>query len=229
MPRTLALLLGILLALWPAHADDATSPPAFSPRSLEQFSQGDVIYNAPVPSAPASHVLDQAGVILPEVGQRLSARLVAARTQGVQVYVATIPTLGDRPSKQSERLEKLATKWCVAWTPGSVGALLLFDDESGLMTVVTSKEAEKRFTTFLLEKEFREALATIPASSISREKLERSAEMVTVTLCRLEAQAAKAERRQFFGNLIMGVLALIGVGLAIFSAVASPKTSQPAE
>ena len=185
--------------------------------------------DAPLPPAPASHILDQADVILPDVEARLSARLLAARTQDVWVYVATIPSLKVLPSKQAERLEKLANEYCAAWTPGRVGALLLFDDEGGLMTVVTSKEAEKRFTAFLLEKEFREALAKIPPSAISREKLERSGWIVVETLCRLEAEAAKSDRRQLIGNLIMGALALVGIGLAIFSALAGPQPAPAAE
>lgn len=205
MPRCLALAFGLLLATLPARAE-------------ETF---------PVPPAPASHVLDQAAVILPEVVARLSARLVAAKAEGVQVYVATVPSLKVLPSKQSERLEKMANSYCTAWAGQSVGAVLLFDDEGGLMTVVTSKAAEKRFTTFLLEKAFREELAKIPPSAISREKLERSGWIVVDTLARLEKEAARRDRSQLIGNVIMGALALLGVSLAIFSAVSGTSTPPP--
>ncbi len=208
-PRFLCawLLLVMGLAGWPAAGADAPTP---------------------IPPAPASHILDQADVILPDVEARLSARLIAAKAQKVEVYVATVPSLKVLPSKQSERLEKLAAEYCAAWVPRTVGALLLFDDEGGLMTVVTSKKAEERFTSFLLEKEFREALATIPPSAISREKLERSAWIVVETLCRLEAEAAKADRRQLIEGLVMGTLALLGIGLAIYSAVSGAKASPAA-
>ena len=200
MLRTTALLLGILLATLPARADER-----------------------PVPPAPASHVLDQADVILPDVEARLSARLVAARLQGVEVFVATVASLGVPPSKQASELEKLANKYCVAWSARKIGALLLFDDEGGLMTVVTSKEAETRFTSFLLEKEFREGLAKIPPDAISRVKLERSGTIVVETLSRLQAEASKSDRTKFIGNTIMGSLALLGIGLAVLSALSGSK------
>ena len=200
MLRTTALLLGILLATLPARADER-----------------------PVPPAPASHVLDQADVILPDVEARLSARLVAARLQGVEVFVATVASLGVPPSRQSAELEKLANKYCLAWSARKIGALLLFDDEGGLMTVVTSKEAEARFTSFLLEKEFREGLAKIPPDAISRVKLERSGTIVVETLSRLQAEASKSDRTKFIGNTIMGSLALLGIGLAVLSALSGSK------
>ena len=183
----------------------------------------------PLPPAPASHILDQADVILPDVEARLSARLVAARAQHVWIYVATIPSLKVLPSKQSERLEKLANEYCAKWIPNNVGAVLLFDDEGGLMTVVTSKKAEERFTSFRLEKEFREGLAKIPPSSISREKLERSGWIIVETLSRLEVEAAKNDHRQLIGNIIMGVFALVGIGLAIFSAISDSKPAPVVE
>lgn len=215
MPRPFALPAGWLRATLLCAIALAASPGARA--------------DEPLPPVPASHVLDQADVILPDTEARLSTRLVAAQAQKVWVYVVTIPSLKVLPSKQAERLEKLANDYCTAWTPDRIGALLLFDDEGGLMTVVTSKEAEKRFSSFLLEKEFREGLAKIPPSAISREKLERSAWIVVETLSRIEAEAAKSDRRQLIGNLVMGALALLGIGLAIFSAVTGPKPAPAAE
>jgi hypothetical protein len=96
------------------------------------------------------------------------------------------------------------------------------------MTVVTSKKAEERFTTFLLEKEFREGLAKIPPDVISRVKLERSGIVVVETLSRLQAEAVKSDRTKLIGNIVMGSLALLGIGLAIMSALAGDKPT-PAE
>jgi len=206
MFRRLVLSFGLFFAALPGFAEDA-------PVSA-------------IPPAPVSHILDQADVILPEVKARLSTRLVAAKAQAVEVFVVTVPSLKVLPSKQSERLEKLASEYCTAWAGKNVGAVLLFDDEGGLMTVVTSKTAEKRFTAFLLEKEFREALAKIPPSAISREKLERSGWIVVETLSRLETEAARRDRSQLIGNIVMGALALLGLSLAVYSAV-SGGASKP--
>ena len=183
------------------------------------------------PPIPASHILDLGNVFLPETAKRLSAELTDAQEKGVGVYVVTIPSLKVLPSKQSERLEKLANEYATAWLPKQPGAVLLFDDEGGLMTVVTSKRAEERFSSFILEMEFRQALAKIPPASISREKLQRSATIVAETLSKLEINAAKAERRQWLSNLLMGLLAVAGVGLAVFSYLSgsntTPATKEP--
>jgi len=221
MRRAPALFLGLLLSTLPASAQEPASDlvPNLPPPQVDQN---------PIPPAPASHVLDQADVILPDVEARLSAQFLAARLKGVEVYVVTLPSLGVPPSKQSSELESRATRYCAAWSPKSVGALLLFDDEGGLMTVVTSKKAEERFTTFLLEKEFREGLAKIPPDVISRVKLERSGIVVVETLSRLQAEAVKSDRTKLIGNIVMGSLALLGIGLAIMSALAGDKPT-PAE
>jgi len=184
-----------------------------------------------VPPIPPSHILDLGNVFLPETSKRLSAELADAQEKGVGVYVVTIPSLKVLPSKQSERLEKLANEYATAWLPKQPGAVLLFDDEGGLMTVVTSKRAEERFSSFILEMEFRQALAKIPPAAISREKLQRSATIVAETLSKLEINAAKAERRQWLSNLLMGLLAVAGVGLAVFSYLSgsnnTPATKEP--
>jgi hypothetical protein len=221
MRRAPALFLGLLLSTLPASAQEPASDlvPNLPPPQVDQ---------QPIPPAPASHVLDQADVILPDVEARLSAQFLAARLNGVEVYVVTVRSLGVPPSKQSSELESRATRYCAAWCPKSVGALLLFDDEGGLMTVVTSKKAEERFTTFLLEKEFREGLAKIPPDVISRVKLERSGIVVVETLSRLQAEAVKSDRTKLIGNIVMGSLALLGIGLAIMSALAGDKPT-PAE
>ena len=218
MLRTAVLILGVLLAALPARAQQSPTAELVAPVEVTS-----------IPPAPASHVLDQADVILPDVEAKMSARLLAARLQGAAVYVVTVSSLRVPPSQQAEALEKLAGKYCAAWSPKQVGALLLFDDEGGLMTVVTSKEAEERFTAFLLEKEFREGLAKIPGDAISRVKLERSGIIVADTLARLQSEAAKGDRTKLIGNLVMGLLAVLGIGLAILSALSGPKAAAAQE
>ena len=218
MLRTAVLILGVLLAALPARAQQSPTAELVAPVEVTS-----------IPPAPASHVLDQADVILPDVEAKMSARLLAARLQGAAVYVVTVSSLRVPPSQQAEALEKLAGNYCAAWSPKQVGALLLFDDEGGLMTVVTSKEAEERFTAFLLEKEFREGLAKIPGDVISRVKLERSGIIVADTLARLQSEAAKGDRTTLFGNIVRGLLAVLGIGLAILSALSGPKAAAAQE
>ena len=72
---------------------------------------------------------------------------------------------------------------------------------------------------------FRQALAKIPPAAISREKLQRSATIVAETLSLLEVDAAKADRRQWLSNLFMGLLAVVGVGLAVYSYLSGPTAT----
>ena len=52
-----------------------------------------------------------------------------------------------------------------------------------------------------------------------------SAYFVADTLIPLQTKWAKDTRRQRIANLIMSTVALLGVGLAVFSALAKPKTA----
>lgn len=178
----------------------------------------------PIPPAPAGFILDQAGVLLPEATARLSARLTTARASDVYVYVVTFRTLGVLPSKQEERLHFLAKDFAKSWAADKVGAMLLFDDEGGLMTVQFNPETDHRFATFAVEAALREPLGKIQQSGLARDKLEQSAYVIADTLIPLQEKWSKENHRQRIGNFIMGTIALLGIGLIIFSVLNKPKT-----
>ena len=177
-----------------------------------------------VPPAPVSFVLDQASVFQPEAAARLSNRLTTARTSEVYVFVVTFRTLSVPASKQLAKLELLAKSFAKDWLREKVGAVILFDDEGGLMTVEFSSETDQRFAGFAVEAAVKEPLGKIQQSGIARDKLEQSAYFVADTLIPLQNKWAKDTRRQRIANLIMSTVALLGVGLAVFSALAKPKT-----
>ncbi len=177
-----------------------------------------------VPPAPAGLILDQAGVFQTETAARLSARLLAARATDVHVYVVTFRTLGVPPSKQQDKLHTIATDYMKAWASEKVGAILLFDDEGGLMSVDFSAETNRRFAGFAVEAAVKEPLGIIQESGLARDKLERSALFVADTLVPLQAKWMKDTRRQLIANVVMGTVALLGLGLALFSALCKPKT-----
>jgi hypothetical protein len=170
-------------------------------------------------------ILDQAHVFLPEAASRLSARLLAARAENVYVYVITIASLKVPSSKQMDRLDEVAQEYSEAWTPRAVGAVILFDDEGGLMNVLASAETDRRFASLAVEMALKGSVAKAQESGLAREKLELSAEIVVDTLCRLQADATKAAHRNWIGNLIMGIVAVLGIGLAVLSATGRPKPS----
>ena len=182
-----------------------------------------------IPPAPAGMIFDQAHVLQPEAAARLSARLVAARAQGVDVYVITLPSLRVPSSKQLERLDEVAKEYSEAWTPRNVGAVIIFDDEGGLMTVLLSPETDRRFASFAVEMELKAPLFEIQKTGLARDKLERSAQLIVETLKKFQTDATKSAHRQWIANAIMSIIALIGIGLAVLSAAARPKPVPPGD
>ncbi len=221
-PPASRLLLPLLAALGlllpaPAPADD---PPAAPPAPATPAPPP----REPVPPAPAGHLLDRAHVLLPEAAARLSARLTASAAADVHVYVVTFRSLGVPPSQQHDRLQELSKDYLKAWAPHQVGAVILFDDEGGLMTVDLSQETDLRFASFAVEVALREPLAKTQESGLARDKLEQAAQVVLETLGQRQAKWAKDTHRQRISNLIMGAVALLGLGLAVFSALGQPQS-----
>ena len=207
-----AALLAALALLLPAPADETPAVPAPP--------------HEPVPPAPAGQILDQAHVLLPEIAARLSAKLASARALDVHVYVVTVSSLRVPSSKQLERLEEIAKDYSDTWNKRTIGAVILFDDESGLITLELSKPTSERFTTFAVEDVLRTPLGEAQKSGLARDKIERFGEITAVALSRLQEDYLKETHRARIGNLIMGGIALLGIGLTIFSAVA--KSNGPA-
>ncbi len=187
--------------------------------------EGPQVEKELLPPPPAGMILDSAHVLLPEALARLSSKLVSARTEKVAVYVVTVSTLNVPSSKQAERLDQLATEYAEGWLASTVGAVIIFDDQGGLMTVQLSPETNNRFPSFAIELELKGSLSKAQESGLAREKLERSANIVAETLGRHQADTAKVGRRNFIGNFIMSVVAIIGLGLAIMSSMSGPKSS----
>ena len=228
--RTFAVaLFAVLLALLSLPS----APAAEDPLSVNPTNTPSIIPPAPhdpVPPAPAGLILDQAQVLRPEAAARLTARLDAARAADVHVYVVTFRTLGVPPSKQEDKLHTLAKDFAKAWTPKKVGAILLFDDEGGLMAVEFSPETDSRFAGFAVEAALKEPLTKIQETGLAREKLEQSAYVVADALVPLQAKWLKDTHRQHIASLIIGTVALLGIGLAIVSALGKPAAAsgQPA-
>lgn len=115
----------------------------------------------------------------------------------------------------------MAKRYANAWLPNSPGAVIVFDDETGLMSMEASKEAIRRFSEVSMHFKLTDAFGHSHESGLSRERLEKAALATADVLTDLEAQYERERRRQMVANIIMGILAVAGVILAIRSVVAA--------
>jgi hypothetical protein len=96
---------------------------------------------------PESHVLDQAGVLAAKEVERVSPALMdVAKSTGVNVYLVTTKETPKKDLPSRERIELFANKLLADWVGRGVGALLVYDHETGLVSIATSKATDERFT-----------------------------------------------------------------------------------
>ena len=229
MPPTARTFAAALFAAFVALLPVPSTPAADSlDINIQPNPVADSVPREPIPPAPAGHILDQAQVLLPEATARLSTRLTSAKAVETQIYVVTVRSLKVPSSKQLARLQSLAKDYSAAWLSHDVGAIILFDDESGLVTLELSKETDKRYGGFAVEEELKRPLGEAAKIGLARDKVERFAEVTVEVLTRLQTTFLKEAHRQLIGNLIMGAIALLGVGLAVFSALDKPKAAAAA-
>lgn len=218
-------LLAVWLGVFPAGralAQQDTGP-AFTGELAKPL-----VDELPMLPTPAGMLLDEANVFQPAKAAELAAVLQGARDRDVWVYVLTVPTLRVTASQQRAALEALAKRYVKAWLPAKSGAMILFDDESGLVTIEMSAEATRRFSEILLQIEMVEPVGKAQLEGLSREKLEKVSRVVADVLSRLQAKHREEIRRQRVANTIMAVLALFGVALLIRSATAAGQKPEPA-
>jgi hypothetical protein len=185
---------------------------------------------APISAPPQNHIQDSAHVLLPEAAARVSRELVdKAQTGSTYIYVVTVASLNVLPSLQKDRLETVAREYGQAWLADKVGAIILFDDEGGLMTVAPSAATEQKFTSLEIELALGHPLREAQREGLSRDKLERAAFAVSQVLGDFQARALRDEKRQRVANITMAVIALLGVALAVWSALAPSKPDTTAE
>jgi hypothetical protein len=180
-------------------------------------SSGAETDESPLFPAPADLVLDRGDVFQPEAVARLRSMLQAARAKGVTVYLLTIPSLGVLPSKQQEKLEALGQRYTKNWLPSTSGAVIVFDDESGLMNVGLSDEASLRFSDVALQFELGKPIEDAQKSGLSRDKLEKVATIAVQIMTGMEAKYQQERKRQIVVNCLMGVLAVVGLVLILRS------------
>ena len=193
----------------------------FLPAALVLLSASAPLRGIPaLPERPASHVLDQARILTPEAVARLTTALqTAARDSSVEVYVMTVHAI------EKDQLNPMGEALTRAWTKGAIGAVLLFDDQTGMVTIGTSEETDQKFSSLVLNMVLRDPLLAGRLKGLSPAKLERAALAVSEGLQALNAEATRKTRRRLFENCAVGFFLLLAIGLFTFRALKRPDTS----
>lgn len=167
-----------------------------------------------VPPRPADYLLDQAGVFSPETARRLADSLKAcARDHGVHVYVMTLPTLGVSTSETLKKLEEFRKAAEREWMKGQVGSVIVFDDESGWVTMAASAEAMRRLSRVAIELVLLEPELHSASKRFSVQRVEASALLLADRLSGLKSETDREARRSGKRRVAFGAIELIGVVL----------------
>ena len=148
-----------------------------------------------VPERPENYVLDQGKMFPPEIARRLVDSLkLCAQQNNIHIYVMTVPTLQVMPSRVKEKLEELGTAVTEKWTKGQIGAVIVFDNEAGWVTVGASDEAERVFSAISINMVFRDPLINTRKKHLSPEKLEAAAMVLVNGMTELKLKADQDEK-----------------------------------
>ena len=169
-----------------------------------------------IPEPPKSHILDQGKVFNLDATERLTKTLKdCAQVHEVFVFVFTVPTLAVMPSREREKLESLGRETTAAWTKDKVGAVIMFDDEAGWVTVGISDDAEKRFSSVAINMVIRNPLLETRNKRLSPAKLEAAAVVLVNGLTDLKLKSDERERHQKRKRIVFGAILLFALFVLI--------------
>ncbi len=230
----------------PAHADSARQhmPPAhaFSLKFLAGcfavvYSLGlaCVAAEIDIPAQPANHLLDQGKAFTPEVASRLADRLgAAARDRDVHVYVMTVGTLNVMPSRAAETLDQTLKAARAKWLADQVGAVIIFDNETGRAVAAASDTALKLFPADAVNAALKDPELQSKKKHLAPEHLETTVSILLRHMTDLRAKTDEENRRRRARNWMVGgsaiVVVLLVAGLIVAKvrrkSVAATKTQR---
>ena len=169
------------------------------------------VFDFKIPPRPAGHVLDTAHFLTPETLQSLEASLSReAVDYGVEIYLLTVPTVA------KNTLEPFTQAVTREWTKDLFGAVLVFDDRTGLVSIEQSDVVKKRFYEFELSRLLRETASSAKRPKLSRAGLEHTTLAVKGALHELKMRANREDRNTLLtrvGLCVLGILAVMVGGI----------------
>lgn len=171
-----------------------------------------------VPARPENYLLDQGTIFPPEVARRMEDALKAcARDYDVHIYVMTVPSFKVMPSRVGEKISELLQATRTEWLKGKVGAVIIFDDEAGVVAMGESAEARNVFSPVALNMLFKDPRLQSKKKRNAPDKLAGAVSIMIQELTNLRAKANDEARKRRTMNLVFasigGCVVLGGAGL----------------
>ncbi len=184
-----------------------------------------------VPPRPENFLLDQGGIFPPAIAQQMMDALKqCAANYDVHIYVVTQPTLKAMPARTRERFDELAKAARTQWLAGQAGAVILFDDEAGWVSMAASDEAKQVFSPEAVAAVFKDPQLQSKKKHSAPEKLEASVALLIEHFTKLRARANDEARHQnktrlMFGSIALGIV-LAGVAILVVKKRSAPKSAK---
>ena len=123
----------------------------------------------------------------------------------------TLPTLQVMPSRVRDKLDSLGAAATEAWLKDDLGAVIVFDNEAGWVTVFLSERTEKEFSTVALSLMLQNRLLQARKKHLSPDKLEDSAMVLVSGLTELKLSGMQEARRHaVFRYVFLAVFLILG-------------------
>ena len=197
------------------------------------FASAHLFAAVEVPPRPVDHLLDEARTFPTDKGQRLVDFLqTCAREHDVHIYVLTLPTLEVMPSRIREKLEELRAATEKAWMKDQVGGVIIFDDESGWLTMGASAEAQRVFSTVAIHLIFEDPQLEPTAKRLTPDRLAAAAMTLAGHFTKLKIKLDEEAHRQRTRHIVIGAivfLGLLGIAGLVFKKRAAPGAAEREE
>lgn len=168
-------------------------------------------FDLAIPERPAGHLLDSAKFLSPEIRERVDKVLSdEARNFAVDVYLLTVPSL------KKNTLDPFTQLVAASWTKDQFGAVVVFDDGAGLVSIEASEAVKGRFPEYELSSLLREAMSDKKLPKRSLEGLEHTTMAVTAVLHDLKARVNREARNARITQLALAILVLFGLAVGVF-------------
>ena len=211
VPLFMAFNISIRFSTEYAFAEESTS--IADSKDMLNASPVELIksVNFKIPPRPTGQVLDTALFLTPEMKQSLETALSQeARENGIYIYVLTVPSL------EKNTIDPFTSQIAEAWTKGLFGAVIVFDDGTGLVSIQLSDIVGNRFYDFEISNLLRDSMNLKKRPRLSRAGLEYTAISVKNVLHELKTRADQKDHGSLWRKAGLGIVGLIGVLLGMF-------------